>query len=561
MPARTPAAPLPLAGDGGAAGAGGRLDAVMGAVLAVSAGLDVEVTLQQIVTAAAGLVDARYAALGVLGEGGVLAQFVYTGIDAAAAADLGPPPCGKGVLGVVIEHGRSLRLDDVTTHPAFTGFPVHHPPMRTFLGVPIRARGRVFGRLYLTEKTGGRGFTADDQVLVEALAAAAGVAVDNAQLYAHARRHQAWLAATAEIAADLLASSDVDQALRLVADRAKELTGSDTAVIFLPADPATPSTPGTARPPVTGLRVAVGFGLVADHLVGTVIPVTGSTSGAVFTDQQARNVPGLEFEREGVAAPLGPGLVVPLTSGHWRVGVLSLARRRGAAGYDQEEFRFTRAFAEQAALALRGAAHQRTQRDLDLLRERERIARDLHDDVIQQLFAIGLAMKSTQRTVEPAASAARIERHRHELQQVVHRIRGTIFDLAPTPGQSVRATLHQVITALTANPPPRTSIRISERVETLPTHLAQHAQAVVREAVSNAVRHAHATELAVTITADTDLTVQVVDNGDGIPGRVTRRSGLRNLADRAVQLGGSLTTGTPPAGGTHLTWTAPLHPT
>ena len=170
-------------------------------------------------------------------------------------------------------------------------------------------------------------------------------------------------------------------------------------------------------------------------------------------------------------------------------------------------------------------------------------------------------MKSTQRTVEPAASAARIERHRHELQQVVHRIRGTIFDLAPTPGQSVRATLHQVITALTANPPPRTSIRISERVETLPTHLAHHAQAVVREAVSNAVQHAHATELAVTITADTDLTVQVVDNGDGIPGRVTRRSGLRNLADRAVQLGGSLTTGTPPAGGTHLTWTAPLHPT
>ena len=165
------------AGDGPASVtssvAGARLDAVMRAVLAVSSGLDLTATLQQIVAAATDLVDARYAALAVPGRGGQLDRFVHTGVDETTAALIGRPPCGRGVLGVIIREGQPLRLDDVSTHPAFTGFPAHHPPMRSFLGVPILVRGQVFGRLYVTEKNDGHGFTAADQALVQAVAAAA----------------------------------------------------------------------------------------------------------------------------------------------------------------------------------------------------------------------------------------------------------------------------------------------------------------------------------------------------------------------------------------------------
>ena len=373
------------------------------------------------------------------------------------------------------------------------------------------------------------------------------------RLYEQARRRQLWLEATGEIAADLLLSSDISQALRLIAQRALELTASDTAVIFVPADP------DATLAQVNELRVAVGVGLVADRLVDTVIPVAGSTSGAVFTDLRPRNVPGLAFDPEGLAAPLGPGLVVPLRSAQWRFGVLSLARRRGAAAYDEQEMRFTGAFAEQAALAMRGAAHQSAQRRLEILGERDRIARDLHDDVIQSLFAIGLAMQRTQRAATQPTVAVRIADHRHHLQQVVQRIRSTIFDLQPGPGQRqpVHATLHTVITEFTTHAPLRTAVRISGQLDLLPAHLARHAEATVREAVSNAVRHSQATDL--TVTVNNDLVLEVTDNGVGIPAGATR-SGLRNLADRAAQVGGSFTVSPTDGGGTRLTWTAPLPP-
>ena len=445
--------PAAAAGGNGAASvtssvAGDRLDAVMRAVLAVSSGLDLTATLQQIVAAAADLVDARYAALAVPGRGGQLDRFVYTGVDETTVGVIGSPPCGRGVLGVIIREGQPQRLDDVSTHPAFTGFPAHHPPMRSFLGVPILVRGQVFGRLYLTEKIGGHGFTAADQSLVQALAAAAGVAVDNARLYGLAERRQRWLLATAEIAADLLTSGDIGHALRLVAARAMDLTGSDTAVVYVPADPDRVA----AAAGVGGeLRVAVGVGLVTDRIVDTRVPVTGSTAGAVFTDQRPRTVPRLAYDPDGMAAPLGPAVVVPLRSGEQLYGVLSVARRGGAAEYDEEEAPFAATFAEQAALALRGAAHRAALHELELVAERERIARDLHDDVIQRLFAIGLAMRGTQRAVGPQpAVVARIAEHQQHLQDVVRRIRATIFDLDPPPGQHpLQRDLTALVTELT----------------------------------------------------------------------------------------------------------------
>jgi signal transduction histidine kinase len=531
------------------------LDAVMRAVLAVSSGLDLTATLQQIVAAATDLVDARYAALAVPGRGGQLDRFVYTGVDETTVGVIGPPPCGRGVLGVILREGQPLRLDDVSTHPAFTGFPAHHPPMRSFLGVPILVRGQVFGRLYLTEKNGGHGFTAADQSLVQALAAAAGVAVDNARLYGLAERRQRWLLATAEIAADLLTSGDIGHALRLVATRAMDLTGSDTAVVYVPADPDR----GAAAAGVGELRVAVGVGLVTDRIVDTRVPVTGSTAGAVFTDQRPRTVPRLAYDPDGMAAPLGPAVVVPLRSGEQLYGVLSVARRGGAAEYDEEEAPFAATFAEQAALALRGAAHRAALHELELVAERERIARDLHDDVIQRLFAIGLAMRGTQRAVGPQpAVVARIAEHQQHLQDVVRRIRATIFDLDPPPGQHpLQRDLTALVTDLTRDTALHAMVTVAGPLDTLPPALAHHADVVLREAVSNAVRHSHATVLTVAVALqDGQLTIQVSDNGVGIPPGVTR-SGLRNLHERATGLHGSFTTSSPPGGGTRLTWTAP----
>ncbi len=536
--------------------AGARLDAVMRAVLAVSSGLDLTATLQQIVVAAAELVAARYAALAVLGRGGQLDQFVYTGVDETTVEVIGSPPCGRGVLGVIIREGRPLRLDDVSTHPAFTGFPAHHPPMSSFLGVPILVGGQVFGRLYLTEKNGGHGFTAIDQALVQALAAAAGVAVDNARLYGLAERRQRWLLATAEISADLLTTGDTGHALRLVATRAMDLTGSDTAVVHVPAD-----TDRVAAAAGLGeLRVAVAVGLFTDRIVDARVPVTGSTAGAVFTDQRPRTVSRLAFDPDGVAAPLGPALVVPLRSGEQMYGVLSVARRDGAAEYDEEEAPFAAAFAEQAALALRGAAHRAALHELELVAERERIARDLHDDVIQRLFALGLAMRKTQRAVErqPVVAAARIAEHQQHLQEVVRHIRGTIFDLDPPPGQHpLQRDLTALVTDLTRDTELHATVTVTGPLNTLPPTMAHHADAVLREAVSNAVRHSHATVLTVAVALqDEQLTIRVSDDGVGIPVGVTR-SGLRNLHKRATGLHGSFTTSSPPGGGTRLTWTAP----
>jgi signal transduction histidine kinase len=532
------------------------LDALVRAVLAVSSGLDLTATLQQIVDAAADLADARYAALAVLGRAWRVDQFVYTGIDETTAALIGSPPSGRGVLGAIIQRHHPLRLDDVTAHPAFSGFPAHHPPMRSFLGVPILVRGRAFGRLYVTEKNGGHGFTADDQTMVHALAAAAGVAVDNARLYGLAERRQRWLLATTKVATDLLTSGDTDRALRLVATLAMDLTDSDASVVYVPAD----SDRVAVGAEVSELLAAAGVGLVTDRIVDARVPVAGSTAGAVFTDLRPRTVPKLAFDPDGMAAPLGPALVVPLRSGDQLYGVLSLARRDGAEDYDEEEAPLVAAFAEQAALALRAAANRAVLHELELVAERERIARDLHDDVIQRLFGLGLAMRKTQRAVgrDPAFAAARIAEHQQQLQQVVHRIRSTIFDLDQPPGQHpLQRDLTALVTDLTSDTDLHAVVTVTGPMDTLPPALAHHADVVLREAVSNAVRHSHATVLTAAVAlTDEQLTIQVSDNGVGIPPGVTR-SGLRNLHERATGLHGSFTTSNPPGGGTRLTWTAP----
>jgi signal transduction histidine kinase len=527
-----------------------RMDGLLEAVLAVSSGLELDATLRQIVQAAVDLVDARYGALGVLGEDGMLTKFVHVGIDDATRELIGPLPTGHGVLGVVIEDARPLHLEDLSQHRASVGFPPHHPPMRTFLGVPIRARGEVFGRLYLTEKNNGPGFTQDDEVVVQALAGAAGIAVDNARLYEEARRRQRWLEATGEVTAELLGASDPTEVLRLIANRARELTGADYTIIAVPDDLE------VAPSEIVELTVAVCAGMDPDRVTGRKIPIAGSTSGAVFADHVPRSVPGLA---DGLGVEFGPALALPLGAGESISGVLLAVRAPGSAGFDEHQLQVVSLFADQAALALQRAESQSAQRELEVLADRDRIARDLHDHVIQRLFAIGLALQGTHRRTTSPAVAGRLAEHIDQLHNVIQDIRTAIFDLqagpAETPG--LRTTLHEAITELTAEASLRTTVRMSGPVDVVPTPLAEHAVAVVREAVSNAVRHAHAHEVVVTISVDDNLVIDVTDNGIGLPDTVAR-SGLHNLQQRAADAGGSCTLERPEAGGTRLVWAAPL---
>lgn len=531
-----------------------RVDALLHAVLSISAGLDLDQTLRQIVRAATELADARYGALGVLGAGGMLTEFIYEGIDDATRELIGPLPTGHGVLGVVIDEAKPLRLADIASHPASIGFPPNHPPMRSFLGVPVEIRGEIFGRLYLTEKNNGQEFTPDDEVIVRALAGAAGIAVENARLYDAARQRQQWLQASGEVTARLLAGVDSQEALHLIATRAAELIGADHALIALPHDSDGEESFGS-------LQITVSVGPNGDALLGRAIPVRESTSGAAFSDRVPRTVDKLRFDlTSGTAAVFGPALVLPLRGRESTSGVLLLVRTDTGAAFGSDQLEVAASFADQAALALEQAETRATMNELEVLTDRDRIARDLHDHVIQRLFAVGLAMQSThRRATKYPTITQRLSEHIDQLHDVIQDIRTAIFDLhtVATEGPSLRAQLRTTIAELTDDTSLRVSVGMTGPLDVVPHDIAEHTHAVVREAISNAVRHSGASELSVALSVDDNLIVEVTDNGSGIPEDAERR-GLRNLAARAAAAGGSLTITSPTTGGTRVLWSTPL---
>jgi len=278
--------------------------------------------------------------------------------------------------------------------------------------------------------------------------------------------------------------------------------------------------------------------------------------GAVFTDHLPRNVTKLAFD---LADDFGPALVMPLGNGEEISGVLLTVRLPGSPGFDEKELQLVSTFADQAALALQRAETQAAQRELEVLADRDRIARDLHDHVIQRLFAVGLALQSSHRREKSPQQAARLAEHIDQLHDVIQEIRTTIFDLQADPEDApkLRTTLHELITELTAEAQLRTTVRMSGPVNAIPADLAQHAEAVVREAVSNAVRHARADDVVITVSVADDLVIEVSDNGTGMP-ETPARSGLNNLSQRAAAAHGSCSVTANPDGGTRLQWTAPL---
>src|SRR6478735_2357898 len=346
------------------------VDGLLEAMLAVTSGLDLDNTLRTIVHAAIDLVDARYGALGVLAPTEGLSEFVYAGIDEETRERIGDLPRGRGVLGFLITDPKPVRLVDLSRHPVSVGFPPHHPPMKTFLGVPIQIRDEVFGNLYLTEKANDAQFTEDDEVLLRALAAAAGIAIENARLYEESRARQAWLEATREIATELLAGSDTAEVLQVIADDALALTAADSAFLAVPDDPDIPSDE------ITELVVTASAGTVSDRIIGRTIPVERSTSGEAFRERTPLRVTALAFD-PGFATrdQFGPALALPLRAAQSVAGVLVTLRHVDAAPFTDDQLALMSGFADQAADGLQVANSQRRMHELDVVSDRDRIAR------------------------------------------------------------------------------------------------------------------------------------------------------------------------------------------
>ena len=528
----------------------GRLRGLLRASQMVTRDLTLPAVLRRIVEAAQDLVGARYAALGVISPAGGLAEFVHSGMPEDAVARIGHLPEGKGLLGALIEDPRPIRLRRIASDQRSTGFPPGHPPMSSFLGVPIRIRDEVFGNLYLAESTKGE-FSAEDEELTLALAATAAVAIENARLYESATSRGEWLQAIAAITRGVLSAEpeDAGDSLELIARTSLRIARADLVTVALPGGP-------------DELLVEVAVGSGADGLAGTRLPMSGSLSGQVFsTGTPLRQSIGDAGSAPRPDLDLGPVLAVPLHGSRRVHGVLWAARRRGRSAFGAEEVEMAAGFANQAALAIELAEARAEQQRAVMLDERERIAADLHDHVIQRLFAAGLSLQSTAGTLRAGEAADRILATVDDLDATIRQIRTSIFQLQQLPqtrAPGLRARLLDVATDLTPALGFEPSVRFSGVIDAVGDGVGEDVLAVVRESLSNVARHARAASAEVDVTATADrLTVDIRDDGIGI-GSTDRRSGLDNLRRRADRRDGTCTVGPREPTGTWLSWSVPL---
>ena len=525
-----------------------RLTALLQAVVGIGGDLDLRSTLHRIVTAACTLSGARYGALGVIGPDRRLVEFITDGLTVTERQAIGDLPTGRGVLGLLIDDPRPVRMADITAHPRSFGFPPNHPPMHSFLGVPVRTRGQVFGNLYLTEKRDGAEFSDDDEQLVVALATAAGIAIDNARLYATAGRRQQWLEATAEITNALIGEVDRSTALSLVADRAREVSGAAfVAILLYDADA------GELRVDVTAPPNAV----AADAS----LPVADTPFEGVITSGDHVVVADLDRAIPWpTTIPAGQALIAPLGRDAGSVGVLLVALPPDGVGFGGDtDANMIITFAAQAALALQRVQAQEERQLLVVLEDRERIARDLHDVVIQRLFAAGLGLQSMSRLVGRDDLRQRLDQTVTDLDTTIRDIRTAIFELRAPAAASLHSELIDTVEAAADALGFRPTLRVSGLIDRgVPDALRPEIVAVAREALSNVVRHAnaHAVEVAVDVTTDT-FDLRVTDDGVGIvspkPG-----NGLGNMRARAEDRAGEFSLTNVDPHGTRLSWRVPV---
>jgi GAF domain-containing protein len=516
-----------------------RVPQLLEAMRSVGSGLELHSTLDRICETAAELADARYAAIGVVAEDEEgIADLVYYGVDEGTARLIGRLPDGHtGLLGALIHDPEPVRLANVADDPRSCGFPEHHPPMRSFLGVPIRVHGEIFGNLYLTEKRGGGPFDDDDLNMVRVLAAEAGIAIGNARLYEAAHQRERWIDGSVAVTTALLSGSDAEEALQVVAEQARRLSGSAAGIVLLPAKEGGLEIVAVAserRSKALGFVLPPESEFVAELLDGEAVFVEDATTDARVLPDLARDY--------------GPVMMLPLQSDGRLLGALVLPRTQGERSFTKTERTLAAQFASQAALALMMAEAQRDRERLAVYEDRDRIARDLHDLVIQRLFATGMLLESAQRrSVVPKVQEG-VGKAVDELDVTIQEIRTAIFALRQGPAEVPSGLRTRVLREINMAAVPlgfKPGHRFIGPVDTVVGELTgKNLIAVLREALSNAFRHSGASRIDVVV----DTTVQlpdgrqavrltVADDGVGIP-HGGRRSGLRNLKRRAESLGG-----------------------
>ncbi len=532
----------------------GRLRRLLRAIETVAGDLALESVLRNVVEAACELANAKYGALGVIGQDGGLEQFIHVGIDEVTARRIGDLPQGKGLLGALTSDPQPIRLRRMTDDPRSSGFPPNHPPMQSFIGVPIHVRDEVYGNLYLADSTAGE-FSAEDEELVCALAYAAGTAISNARLYQESRLQQRWLQASVEISSQMLSSAGEDP-LRLIGRRAMEIAGADlVAVGLLTAD-------------AQQLVVEVALGANSEQLIGRHFAVTDTAGGVVIrTDEplllaDAGSYTGPRSYLSEVTEA-GPLMVLPLRGAGSPRGVLSLVRNRGRRAFSQRELAMADGFASHASVALELADSRAAEQRMILLEDRDRIAMDLHDHVIQELFAVGLSLEGAASHLGPQDLVGqRVRRSVEDIDRTIRRIRTSIFQLRGSlvvQGRGVRQRVLEVTSALTEplGFPPHVAFTGALDL-VVEGELMEDLLACVRESLANAAKHARAASVTVDIAVrDGELAVTITDDGIGMAG-ATRSSGTANLRARATKRDGTFDLQPTPGGGTTVQWKVPV---
>ncbi|GGI44656.1 signal transduction histidine kinase [Agromyces flavus] len=534
----------------------GRLRALLHATQAVVEQIELTEVLRSIVEAAVELVDAEYGALGVLAPQAGLEEFIHVGMPDDLVRRIGHLPEGHGVLGALIDHPAPIRLKDLGEDPRSVGFPEGHPPMHSFLGVPVSVRGEVFGNLYLTNQRGGE-FTDEDIELISALAAAAGVAIDNARRFAEARMREAWAAASAQVVAALLTDPDTEGTAALLVDELATRGAADRIALLVADDEG------------HALRVVEARGIEAAAIDGAVIAAERTLGAVVLEGGESRATPGgringvadaLALERDG---HVGPVLFVVIRKDGAPTALLVAGRRPGNPHFTAAEMRIAEDFAERVSLANELARAREAQQRSVLLEDRARIARDLHDHVVQQLYGAGLDLHAV-ATISDDPASARIDAAVAAIDEAIAQVRTIVFALTPrTDGvSSLRHRVLDLVAYASSHLPKPVAVTFTGPVDLVAEGaLADELTASVRELLSNAVRHSGARSVQLTVVAvDGTVTAEVSDDGSGIDPSVVRRSGLENLRVRAERLGGTFLVETAPDG-THASWSVPTEPT
>ena len=535
-----------------------RVHALLDVVVSIGSALDLDDVLRRITQAATTLTGAAYGALGVSDDKGErLVDLITVGLTEQEAAAIGSWPQGHGILGQLIKEQRLLRLADVTLEPEAYGFPEHHPTMRRVLGVPIQVRDEVFGSLYLADRTDGAEFDEEDEIVVAALAMAAGVAIENARLYEERWRRERWLEASSEISTALLSGTESAEVLEMVATRAREICNADHAMVYL-VDEDTEEFILTAAD-----------GPYAGDVRGLRVPIEDAVAGHVYRGGASVLVPDSRKATTGAGAglpehmPVGATLIVPLGVGDGARGVLTVANPPGGRAFTQPIQWVLESFASQAAVMLELAEHRRDAERIIVLEDRDRIAKDLHDTVIQRLFAVAITLMSALKIIKRPEASVRVQHAVDELDDTIRQIRSSIFALqAPTGEGGLRTRIHAIIDAAVENLGFAPSVRLDGLLDVaVHDDIAEHVLAVLQEALSNVARHARARRVNVSVDVADDLVLRVEDDGIGIAAEGSgiagvQRGGLRNMHERARGLGGQFEI-TSSGDGTVLTWRVP----